>query len=534
MSLLDVRDINLSPPRGYLPAQEEARAMLEDPDGPKWVLLSGGQGAGKSYWLVYEALRMQFTNVMWVKEHCRCSHPRTMHLDGGGRCLAPMCACRARTPGTANDIWTLVLSPTNVLLKKGLAIALEDILVDLRVEYRWNKQDGLLRFAMGGGFYTFTAENPDRIIAATVSCAVYDEPGTPKDNAALRRIPGRMRGPGILRKVAMAGTPEDIITRPEFYDFIASPEAVAKWGAKGDNSRRIVYASTRDNVMIPDLEGYVEEQTAVLTKAQVLAYVEGQFVAFNVGRVYAAFIDRRIENGGHRIPLLDSDGVKHPLLNPPGRGNELYISLDFNVDPMCGVIAVHYQPEGKESGIRVLDEIVIPAAGREEGETPIGAWCREAIARWVAEWNGPVRVFGDATAERMNVAASRTGWTLVHDALRPIVQAKGLDYMVGVWGENPREIDRVNSVNAAFERGEIVISEGCMGLRRDLNVVGFKPGTTQIDKETDKKATHLSDALGYLWVQLKGVLSARAVGPLPPVAMHSVPAIGEMFDWPTG
>lgn len=496
-SLTDhVLSIDLTPKDGYLPGQDLARRLVEDPKGPKWVLLSGGQGAGKSYWLIWQLLRVHFINVRHV-------------LEAGG---------------SPESVWGILVSPTHSLLRKGLALTLEQILYESKIDYTWNHADGILRFGLGGGLYTFTAEHAERIVSVTASEAAVDEPGTPKKLDAIRRIPGRLRGPGLLRKVLMAGTPEDIISRQEFYDFIASPEAQAKHGEKGDNTRRVVFASTRENWHLEDLDGYVQTQESVLTKAQRDAYVDGLFVAFNVGRVYSAFVDRTIENGGHRIP------DEHDLMTPPGRGNPLLLSLDFNVDPMCGVVAVPFTKEGAEIGLRVLDEIRIPKQGIEEGETPIGRWCDEAVERWVMDWNGPVCVYGDATAERMNVAASKTGWTLVHDHLRPVVQAKGLDYLIGVWGSNPREIDRLNSVNAAFERGQILVAERCSFLRRDLNLVGFKEGTTQIDK-TDPTLTHLSDALGYLLVQRSGLVASRATTTMPTVLSVPVPSIADSFDW---
>lgn len=490
--------INLDPPSGYLPGQDEARALIEDVSGPRWVLLSGGQGAGKSYWLTWEGLRLHFMNLQAVL------------ADGG----------------TPDDVWGLVLAPTHGLLKKGLALSIEQALAEagLSGRYSWNKQDGILRFDFGGGMYTFTAEQPDRIIAVSVSYAIIDEPGTPKTGDALFRVPGRLRGKGPFKKIGMAGTPEDIVSRQWFYDFIASPQAQAKYGAAGDNTRRVVFASTRDNTFIEDIKAYVEGQMSVLTKAQQAAYIDGLFVAFNVGRVYSGFIDRPIDNGGHKIP----NG--HDLMNPPGRGNPLLLALDFNVDPMTGVVAVPLVRGGMEVGIRVLGEIRIPKSGAEDGETPIGRWCREAVSRWVGGWEGPVHVYGDATAERANVAASRTGWELVHEHLRPIVQAKGLDYLVGVWGTNPREIDRVNTVNAAFERGEVLVADSCTWLRRDLNLVGFKEGTIQIDK-SDPSLTHLSDALGYLVVQRKGLVAARTTTSLPRVAMSSAQPLRERYDW---
>lgn len=491
-------EVRLDPQGGFLPAQQEARALVEDPAGPTWTLLSGGQGSGKSYWLTWQLLRLHFLNLQDV----------------------------VASGGSPSDIWGLALAPTHGLLRKGLGMSLEQCLHDagLGRRYSWNKQDGILRFDFGGGLFTYTAEQPDRIIAVSVSYAGVDEPGTPKTGDALFRVAGRLRGKGRFRKVAMAGTPEDIVSRQWFYDFIASPEAQAQFGSVGDNSRRIVFASTRDNVFLQDLESYVKGQEAVLTRAQRMAYLDGLFVPFNVGRVYSAFIDRTVEAGGHRIP------IGHDLLNPPGKGSPLFLALDFNVDPMCGVVAFPLVRDGVEVGIRILDEIRIPKSGAEDGETPIGRWCREALSRWVRDWQGPVHVYGDATAERANVAASKTGWTLVHDALRPVVQAKGLDYHVGVWGSNPREIDRVNTVNAAFERGEILVADRCVWLRRDLNLVGFKEGTTEIDK-SDPALTHLSDGVGYLVVQRKGLVASRQTTTLPKISMPTLPSLADRYDW---
>lgn len=490
--------LDLTPPKGYLPAQEEARALLEDAQGPQTVLLSGGQGAGKSYWAVWQLLRLHFVNVA--------------HVISQG--------------GTAGDVWGLLLAPTHTLLRKGLAISLSEALhaAGLGGQYRWNKQDGILSLAMGGGFYTFTMENPERIVSVNVSEAVIDEPGTAKKAEAIQRVYGRLRGPGLLRKVAMAGTPEDIISRAWFYDFIASPEAQMRYGAKGDNTRRVVFAATEENSFLPDLAGYIASQKGVLTRQQQLAYLFGQFVAFNAGRVYGAFVDRSVDNGGHRIP----EG--HDLMNPPGAGNDLCLSVDFNVNPMSGVIFFQHG----QRGIRVLDEIRVPGVKLEEGETPIARFGKEVLDRWVGAWHGAVRVYGDATADRLNVAASKTGWALLHDILRPAVAGRGLDYFDCVGGANPREIDRVNSVNAAFERDEILVAEKCLFLRKDLNLVGFKEGTSQIDKESDHDLTHLSDALGYGWCQRTGLVSSRITGKLPPVLTLDIPSVGEQFDFDGG
>jgi hypothetical protein len=57
--------------------------------------------------------------------------------------------------------------------------------------------------------------------------------------------------------------------------------------------------------------------------------------------------------------------------------------------------------------------------------------------------------------------------------------------------------------NAQGER-RLVVDRECRELIKDLEQVGYKPGSGQIDKESDSERTHLSDALGYLlWQEFR-------------------------------
>ena len=504
--------VNLVPAKGYLPAQLRATELIEDPAGPTYVLLSGGMGAGKSYWLAWEVYRLLFMNLSWA-------------IANGYQ---------------PSDVKGLVLSPTLKLFKKSLAPTMNRVMLEcgLAGRYRWNHQDGILRLDVGGGLdhgpliYAYTSEEPDTIIGSDVCVMGVDEPGTPKKGDAFFRCAGRLRGPGLMRKGPMAGTPEDIVSREWLYEFIASPRAQSLYGEHGTdeqdpNSRRIVFGSTRENTFIPNVAGYVRGMQAVFTRQQQAAYIDGQFVAFNADRVYQGWVDRDLDAGGHRIPEGDE------ALLRPGRGSMLLVSLDFNVNPMCGVVAFRHGIDG----VRVTDEIRIENAGDEEGKTPITRWCDAFRSRYLdrsdTPWEGPVYVYGDATEKKKTVAATTTGWRLVHETLGPIVRASGWDYHQGQWGSNPREKDRVNTVNAAFEQGRVLVAERCHYLRKDLNLVAWKqPLKEEIDK-TDGALTHLSDALGYLVLQHLNFVANRAqVGaPLPLVLSPAGVAASERWDW---
>jgi hypothetical protein len=74
---------------------------------------------------------------------------------------------------------------------------------------------------------------------------------------------------------------------------------------------------------------------------------------------------------------------------------------------------------------------------------------------------------------------------------------------------NPPVRERVALMNARLRnaRGEaqLFVDPKCRELIDDLEQVSYQEDSTQIDKDKDRKRTHLSDALGYLiWQQDRG------------------------------
>ena len=67
---------------------------------------------------------------------------------------------------------------------------------------------------------------------------------------------------------------------------------------------------------------------------------------------------------------------------------------------------------------------------------------------------------------------------------------------------NPAVKDRINAVNARLKnaRGEsmLFVDPKCRELIADFEQVTYKDNTMEIDKNKDRRRTHLSDALGYL------------------------------------
>jgi hypothetical protein len=193
----------------------------------------------------------------------------------------------------------------------------------------------------------------------------------------------------------------------------------------------------------------------------------GEYLNLSAGRVYYAF-DRT-----KHLQRLEADGSR-PLL----------WALDFNVNPMCSIVA---QKIGDR--VVVLDEIVLGRASTEDA-------CREFERRFGHHRAG-LEVYGDASGARMQTAGS-TDYAIITEFLR----RNGYSHVFRVPRANPAVRDRITTVNSMLEsadgRVRLLIHPRCKELVRDFEQVSYQANTMMIDKASDPKRTHLSDALGYL------------------------------------
>jgi len=197
----------------------------------------------------------------------------------------------------------------------------------------------------------------------------------------------------------------------------------------------------------------------------------GKYLNLASGRAYYAF-DRQANTGTYTIDQ------REPLI----------WSWDFNLSPMCSVIC---QEIGED--VIVADEIVM-----ETSSTP--EVCAEFLARY-GQHRGGVEVYGDASGGHGQTATGQSDYHLIREFFRRNPELRG---KVHVSRANPPVRDRINLTNARIlnAQGErhLRIDKRCKELIKDLEQVCYKPGTGQIDKEKDRRRTHLSDALGYyLW-----------------------------------
>jgi hypothetical protein len=208
--------------------------------------------------------------------------------------------------------------------------------------------------------------------------------------------------------------------------------------------------------------------------------VLGQYLNVAAGRAYHAF--ERSEN------------VSEQAVDPR---KPLLWALDFNVDPLCSVVA---QVEGDV--VRAIDEIVLSRVTTEQA-------CMEFQRRYPDAQR--VVVYGDATGNRMQTTGY-SDYSMMQHYFRRNAFAQ-VEYRVPT--VNPAVRERLDIVNArlcgADGQRRLLIDPRCKELILDFEQVVLQEGSMIIDKTKDSRRTHLSDALGYLiWQEHR---CRRPIGP---------------------
>lgn len=352
----------------------------------------------------------------------------------------------------------LLGAPTYPMLRDATQTTLLRILDDNRIVYDFNKAENIVLLKDTGSKILFRAvEEFERLRGTNLAWFGLDELTYASEGAWLR-LEGRLRDPKAARLCGFAvWTPKgfDWVYRRFVEGRIEGYETIL---ARPFENRHILRK-------IPDFyERLKRSYDARFFEQEAL----GEYVQNHDGQVYTAF--DRVKN------------LAEMRVNP---ARPLLWALDFNVDPMCSVVA---QLDGKL--LYALDEIVL------RNSTTIEA-CEEFHARYPNHPMG-VAVYGDVSGNHQQTTGSTD-----YQVIRTFMRREGYDkvqYKIGTI--NPPVRERVQLMNAKLMNAagdiELLVDGKCRELIRDFEEVTYKDRTSQIDKERDSKRTHLSDALGYL------------------------------------
>ena len=333
------------------------------------------------------------------------------------------------------------------------------------IQFELRKADGEITISgMQSLILLRSLEEPERLRGTNLAWFGIDELSSAREEAWLR-LEARLRDPKATKLCGFAvWTPQghDWIYKRFLHDPVSGHACVT---AKPFENRHVLEKT-------PDYYSRLESSyDPKFYRQEVL----GEYLNSRADRVYHCF------NRDVHVTKKRYDSTK-PLL----------WSLDFNVAPMSSVVL--QQQDGDR--LMVLDEIVLERATTAEA-------CLEFENRY-RHHRGPLEICGDASGRNMQTSGTND-YAMLQSAL---YQAGFRNVKIRVPAKNPAVLERVNKVNAmlinALGEVRLEIDPRCKELIKDFEQVLFKADSGVIDKLSDPKRTHASDALGYAIWELFG------------------------------
>jgi hypothetical protein len=358
----------------------------------------------------------------------------------------------------------LIGAPTYPMLRDATQAALFEVLDANKIPYDFNRAENFLVFRESKSRILFRAvEEFERLRGSNLAWFGLDELTYTSEQAWLR-LEGRLRDPKAKRLCGFG------VWTPKGYDWVYE-RFIAR---QVDGYETVLARPFENRHLLEKTPDYYERLKSSYDARFYEQEVLGQYLSMHSGKVYQSF-DRSGNVGEAEVdPSL-------PLL----------WALDFNVDPMCSVIA-QVKRDGR---VAVLDEIVLSRATTYDA-------CSEFTSRFESHAGGLI-VYADATGARMQTTG-KSDLAILNDALRGYGKVE-----FRIPKSNPLVRDRVTLMNAKLgsANGErlLLVNPRCVELIRDFEQVTYKEGSQLVDKDSDAKRTHLSDALGYLvWQECGG------------------------------
>ena len=354
----------------------------------------------------------------------------------------------------------LIAANTYKQLHNATLKTLFQVLDEHHIPYEYNKNQGLLDVC-GRLIYCVSLDNYDAVRGIEIAWFWLDETRDTR-REAFEVILGRLRHPKAVKlEGRLTSSPSGFDWQYEYFD---GPDA------NGDYYE-VVHGTSFDNVFLP--EGYIDSLKDSYDVKMYEQEVMGKVINITQGRVYYGF-----ERASHMADLsVDS---RH----------QLYVGMDFNVNPMTGVLVQYVNDV-----IYILDEFYMMSSNTTE-------MAEEIKRRYGA---GP-KVIPDATGRALKTSS---GGASDHELIR----RAGLRV---IDTSNPFRVDRYNAVNNLFEKKRIFIDPKCVKVIRDLEQLTYKEGSTHPDLTRDKTLGHISDALGYAVWYLNPIEKPRTGGGVLP------------------
>ena len=392
--------------------QKKAIQLMISP--AKFIMLYGGSRSGKSFIIVYAI----------IVRACKVKSRHVMLRQ------------------TFNSIKTSIWLDTMI---KVLAIAFPDL------TYKMNKTDYYLSLPNGSEVWICGLDDDKRvekILGKEFSTIFFNECSQLSYNSVQVALTRLAEKNSLKKKVFFDENPPSK-KHWSYWLFIKKIEPIDSEPLEEPDSYASMIMNPKDNMENID-EDYLK-MLAKMPEKDRLRFLEGEFLDGSDGEAYYSF--------NRELHVADTGGVQ------PGT---LFIGMDFNVHPFCGVIGQYMG--GK---FYIHDEMFL-----ENSDTP------KAIA-WLKKHNYYGTVIPDSTGKNRKTSGKSD-----------FIMLKEAGYQISST-LNPYVVDRVNNINRLLTDNRIIINPKCKKLIGDLEKVSWKDN--KLDQKGEAKMlTHISDALGYM------------------------------------
>lgn len=326
----------------------------------------------------------------------------------------------------------------------------------------------IISFKNGSEIHVLGMDKPERIEGTPWDGGVLDEIGNMK-----KETWGEHVRPALSDRKGWCdfiGVPEG---RNHYYNLYKQAQAEAAESLKrGEIPTWDTFWWKSADILPPE---EIEAARRDLDELTFMQEYEGSFVNFT-GRAYYSFTDRNIQplEYNHKRPLI--------------------FAFDFNISPGVAAVGQEQKLPSGYLGTGWVGEVWIP----RHSTTPMV--CDKLIEKY-GNHEGIIICYGDATGGAGGTAKIMgSDWQLIKRKLWTHFGRERVFFKVPIL--NPRERDRVNSVNSRFASIDgtikMAVDPSCVHMIQDFEgVVTVEGGSGQIDKRSDISLTHISDAVGY-------------------------------------
>jgi len=312
-------------------------------------------------------------------------------------------------------------------------------------------------------------DKPERVEGSPLDGIILDEYGNMKANAWTEHVRPALSTLGRHGWAWFVGVPEG---RNHYYDLAkkAQGKRQTTWG---------YYHWRAADILDP---GEIKAARQDMDELSFEQEYGGSFINFQ-GRAYYGF-----NMEVHAAESIDYDPSK-----------ALVFCFDFNIAPgVCGILQeqIYKGPNDRVSKnfTACIGEVYIKKQSNTERV------CDRLIKDW-RHHKGDVYLYGDSTGGNAGSAKLQgSDWDIIRAKLKPIF-GKRLKYRVAK--KNGPERSRVNAMNSRIKSADGVIHmlvdpDNCPNIIKDFEgVTVIEGGSGELDKDSDKALTHISDGIGY-------------------------------------